>query len=88
MGLTNLHISRLMKEIIETVKGMTESVFRNSSYTSYLENILGTEMCIKFESEEILTTGNDCIKSDSKDNEVRSFALPADEAIYFDCQQG
>ena len=58
------------------------------SYTSYLENILGTEMCIKFESEEILTTRNDCIKSDSKDNEVRSFALPADEAIYFDCQQG
>ena len=49
----------------------------SQGYTSYSDKILGTEMCIKFESEEISTTG--CSKSDSK--EVR-----VDEAI--DCQQG
>ena len=43
-------------------------------------------MCIKFESEEISTTGDDCSKSHSKEEEVRSFALRADEAL--DCQQG
>ena len=40
-------------------------------------------MCIKSESEEISTTGNDCSKSDSTEEEVRLFPLPADQ-----CQQG
>ena len=51
----------------------------SQGYTSYWDKILGTEMCIKFESEEISTTGDDCSKSDSK--EVR-----VDEVI--DCQLG
>ena len=33
---------------------------------AFMENILGTEMCIKFESEEISITGDYCSKSDSK----------------------
>ena len=55
-------------------------------HTSYLEKILGREMCIKFESDEISTTGDDCSKSYSKEEEVRSFALRVDKAM--DCQQG
>ena len=43
-------------------------------------------MCIKFESEGISTTEDDCSKSHSKEEEVRSFAMRPDEAI--DCQQG
>ena len=43
-------------------------------------------MCIKFESDEISTTGDDCSKSYSKEEEVRSFALRVDKAM--DCQQG
>ena len=43
-------------------------------------------MCIKFESEEISTTGDDCSESYSKEEEVRSIALRVDEAM--DCQQG
>ena len=43
-------------------------------------------MCIKFESEEISKTGDDCSKSYSKEEEVRSIALRVDEAM--DCQQG
>ena len=55
-------------------------------HTSYLEKILGREMCIKFESDEISTTGDDCSKSYAKEKEVRSFALHVDKAM--DCQQG
>ena len=31
---------------------------------------MGTEKCIKFKSEEISNTGDDCSKSDSKEKEV------------------
>ena len=34
-----------------------------------MENIFGTEMCIKFESEEISITGDYSSKSDSKEEE-------------------
>ena len=51
-----------------------------------MEKTFETEICIKFESEEISTTGDDCSKSGSKEEEVRSFALRAHEVI--DCQQG
>ena len=34
-----------------------------------MEKILGTEMCIKFESEEISITGGYCSKSDSKEED-------------------
>ena len=48
-------------------------------------------MCIKFKTEEISTTGEDNSKSNSKEKEVRLFALRTDEAIwrkrYIDCQQ-
>ena len=36
---------------------------------AFIENILGTEMCIKFESEEISITGNFCSRSDSKEED-------------------
>ena len=39
-------------------------------------------MSIKSKSDEISTTGDDCSKSDSKVEEVRSFALRVDEAIH------
>ena len=64
-----------------------KTVFRKSRLHKLLEEkILGTELCIKFESEEILTTGDDCSNGYSKEEEVRSFVLRADEAM--DCQQG
>ena len=47
---------------------------------------MGTEICIKFESEEITTTGDDCSKSVSNEEEARSFVLRVDEEI--DCKQG
>ena len=50
-----------------------------------MEKSLGREMCIKFKSEEISTTGEDCSRSNSKEKEVRSFALRVDQPI--DCQQ-
>ena len=34
-----------------------------------MEEILGTEMCIKFESEEISITGGYCSKSDLKEED-------------------
>ena len=34
-----------------------------------IENILGTEMCIKFESEEISIIRNYCSRSDSKEED-------------------
>ena len=40
-----------------------------------MEKSLAKEMCINFKSEEISTTGEDCSKSNSKEKEVRSFAL-------------
>ena len=46
-----------------------------------MEKSLAKEMCIKFKSEEISTIGEDCSKSNSKGEEVRSFASCVDEAI-------
>ena len=49
-----------------------------------MEKMLGTEMCIKFESEEISISVDDCSKSDLKEEdeeEVRSSALHVEEAI-------
>ena len=43
-----------------------------------MEKNWGTEMCIKFQGEEISITGDYCNKSDSKEGDrgkVRSFAL-------------
>ena len=55
-----------------------------------MEKRLGTEMCIKFESEEILITGDliaeSVIRKRNIEKQVRSFALRVDEAI--DCQHG
>ena len=34
-----------------------------------MEKSFGTEMCIKFESEEISITGDHCSKSDSKEED-------------------
>ena len=34
-----------------------------------MEKIWGTKMCIKFESEEISITGDNCGKSDSKEED-------------------
>ena len=53
----------------------------SEDYTSYMEKSLAKEMCIKFKSEEISTTGEDCSKDNSKEKEVRSFALRLDEAF-------
>ena len=36
---------------------------------AFMEKIWGTKMCIKFESEEILITGDYCSKSDSKEKD-------------------
>ena len=52
-----------------------------------------TEICIKFESEEISITGDYCsrvIRKRRMEEKVRSFALREDEAIRkaIDCQQG
>ena len=57
----------------------------SEDYTSYMEKSLAKQMCIKFKSEEISTTGEDCSRSNSKEKEVRSFALCVDQTI--DCQQ-
>ena len=38
---------------------------------AFMENNFGTEMCIKFESEEISITGDYCSKSDSKGEDRR-----------------
>ena len=46
-----------------------------------MDKSLAKEMCIKFKSDEISTIGEGCSKSNSKEKEVRSFALRADEAI-------
>ena len=53
----------------------------SEDYTSYMEKSLAKEMCIKFKSEEISTTGEDCSKGNSKEKEVRSLALRLDEQI-------
>ena len=42
-------------------------------------------MCITFKSEGIWTIEEDCSKSNSKEKEVQSFVLCADQPI--DCQQ-
>ena len=44
-------------------------------YTSYMEKIWGTEMCIKSKNEDISTTGDYCSKSDSKEEELLSFCV-------------
>ena len=36
---------------------------------AFIENILATEMCIKFESEEFSITGDYCSRSDSKEED-------------------
>ena len=54
----------------EVVRDISKSVLRKSrlhKLHAFMENILGTDMCIKFESEEISITGDYCSKSDSKD---------------------
>ena len=54
-----------------------------------MEKSLAKEMCINFKSEEISTTGEDCSnKSNSKEKEVRSFALFVAKRFgkrYIDC---
>ena len=57
----------------------------SEDYKSYMEKSLAREMCIKFKREEISTTGEDCSRSNSKEKEVRSFALRVDQPI--ECQQ-
>ena len=46
-----------------------------------MDKSLAKEMCIKFKSEEISTTGENYSKSNSKEKDVRSFALRVDEEI-------
>ena len=50
-------------------------------YTSCKEKCLAKEICIRFKSEQISTIGDDCSKSNSKEKEVRSFALRVGETI-------
>ena len=77
---------KLLRHSKRLCSNRRKQFLESQCYTSYLEKILGREMCITFESEEISTTGDDCSKSYSKEGEVRSFALRVDEAM--DCQQG
>ena len=53
----------------------------SEDYTSQMEKSLAREMCIKFKSEEISTTGEDCSRSNSKEKEVWSFALRVGQPI-------
>ena len=52
----------------EVVRDISKSVLRKSSLHK-LHALVGTEMCIKFESEEISITGDYCSKTDSKEEE-------------------
>ena len=54
------------------VRGISKSVLSKSrlhNLHAFIENILATEMCIKFESEEFLLTGDYCSKIDSKEED-------------------
>ena len=56
----------------DVVRDISKSVLRKSrlhKLHALMENILETEMCIKFESEEISITGDYCSKSDSKEED-------------------
>ena len=51
---------------------ISESVLSKSRLNklhTFMEKRFGTEMCIKFESEEISITGDHCSKSDSKEED-------------------
>ena len=51
---------------------ISKSVFSKSrlhKLPAFMEKILGTEMCIKLESEEISVTGDNCSKIDSKEDD-------------------
>ena len=53
----------------EVVRNISKSALRKSRLQklyAFMENILRSEMWIKFESEEISITGDYCSKSDSK----------------------
>ena len=54
----------------EVVRDISKSDSESQDYMhklyAFMENILGSEMCLKFESEEISITVDYCNKSDSK----------------------
>ena len=56
----------------EVVRDISKTVLRKSrlhKLHAFKKKILGTEICIKFESEEISITGDYCSKSDSKEED-------------------
>ena len=55
----------------EVVRDISKSVFTKVKITqvtpdAFIEKIWGTEMCIKFESDEFSITGDYCNRADSK----------------------
>ena len=72
---------KLLRQSKTLCSNRRNQFWESQGYTNYLEKILGTEKCIKFKSEEISNTGDDCSKSDSKEKEVRSFTLRVDESL-------
>ena len=59
-----IHDKNLLKQSKTLCSIRRNQFLESQGYTSYLEKILGTEMCIELESEEISTTGDDCSESD------------------------
>ena len=59
----------------EVVRDISKSVFKKVKIIqvtpdAFMEKIWGTEMCIKFESDEFSITGDYCNKADSKVEEL------------------
>ena len=54
---------KLLKQSKTLFAKRRNKFLESEDYTSYKEKSLAKEMCIKFESEEISTTGEDCPKS-------------------------
>ena len=65
-NVVNLQVtSKVRPDISKSV--LSKSTLHNLH--AFIENILATEMCIKFESEEFSITGDYCSRSDSKEED-------------------
>ena len=70
MTLKNVVNFQVTSKVRPDISKSVLSKSRLHKLQAFIENILGIEMCIKFESEEISITGDYCSRSDSKEEEV------------------
>ena len=69
MTLKNVVNLQVTSKVRPDISKSVLSKSRLHTLHAFIENILGTEMCIKFESEEISITGDYCSTSDAKEED-------------------